>query len=67
MRVLAVADIRRRAVHLPNPASRTVSVLSALGQEYLSNAAGSEPKSNQSILNIASYLIVGREYAVIAN
>ena len=39
----------------------TVVVLSALGREYLSNAAGGEPKSNQSILNIASSLIVGRK------
>ena len=65
MRVLAVAHIRRRVrFTFRNPACRTVS---ALSREYLSNAAGSEPKSNQRILNIASYLIVGREYAVIAN
>jgi hypothetical protein len=49
------------ALHLPNPACRTVSVLSALGREYLSNAAVSGQKSNQSILNIASSLIVGRK------
>lgn len=58
MRVRAVADIRRRvrfAFRIPR--AERYRLLSALGREYLSNAAGSEPKSNQSILNIASSLI----------